>query len=73
MVGKAILLEAMQDSRINQILLINRSPINLSHPKIKELIVQDYEELPTHSPKFSDYEDSLESPRVSENEARLIS
>ena len=34
MVGKGVLLECIDDARVENILLINRSSITMSHPKI---------------------------------------
>lgn len=42
MVGKGVLLECIDDDKINQILLINRSPIGLKHKKIKEFLHKDF-------------------------------
>ena len=42
MVGKAVLLESIDDTRITEILLINRNPIGISHPKVKEVIHKDF-------------------------------
>jgi len=48
MVGKSVLLECIEDSRIEQILLINRSPINIHHTKIKEIILDDFIQIDKH-------------------------
>lgn len=42
MVGKGVLLECLDDNRINQVLLINRSPIHMNHPKIKEILHKNF-------------------------------
>ncbi|KJD35360.1 epimerase [Tamlana sedimentorum] len=42
MVGQGVLLECMDDASVENILLINRNPINISHPKIKEIIHKDF-------------------------------
>jgi len=42
MVGKGVLLECLDDNRVDQVLLVNRSPINISHPKIKEILHPDF-------------------------------
>lgn len=42
MVGKAILLESINDERIESVLLINRNPIELKHTKVKEVILSDF-------------------------------
>ena len=45
MVGKAVLLECLADHRITHILLINRTPLAVSHPKVKELLVPNFSNL----------------------------
>lgn len=42
MVGKGVLLECIDDARVEEILLINRSSLNLDHPKVKELVHKDF-------------------------------
>ncbi|RIJ43179.1 NAD-dependent epimerase/dehydratase family protein [Pontibacter oryzae] len=42
MVGKGVLLECLDDDRIEQVLLINRSSIAIDHPKIKEILHSDF-------------------------------
>jgi len=42
MVGKAVLLECLEDDRIGEVLLINRKSLGLTHPKIKELLIGDF-------------------------------
>jgi nucleoside-diphosphate-sugar epimerase len=45
MVGKGVLLECLDDDRIIEVLLINRSLIDIKHPKIKEIIHKDFTDL----------------------------
>lgn len=42
MVGKAVLLECIDDTRVTEVLLINRSPMGVSNPKVKEVIHKDF-------------------------------
>ena len=42
MVGKAVLLECIDDARVTEVLLINRNPLDISHPKVKEVIHKDF-------------------------------
>ncbi len=56
MVGKGVLLECMDDSRVSEILLINRHPIDLSHPKIKEVIHQDFTSFSTIAQELKGYD-----------------
>ncbi len=42
MVGKGVLLECLEDNRVSEVLLINRNRIYVKHPKIREVIHQDF-------------------------------
>lgn len=42
MVGKAVLLECIDDARVKEVLLINRNPLAISHLKVKEIIHKDF-------------------------------
>jgi hypothetical protein len=42
MVGKGVLLECIDDPRVERILLVSRHPIGIDHPKLRELIHQDF-------------------------------
>lgn len=45
MVGEGVLLECIQHPAINSILLVNRRPCRISHPKVKEIIHKDFFDL----------------------------
>ena len=40
MVGKGVLFQCMEDDRIKEILLINRTSLNMNHPKVKDYFVR---------------------------------
>ena len=42
MVGKGVLLECIDSPDVESILVINRSPVDVVHPKIKEIIHKDF-------------------------------
>lgn len=42
MVGKGVLLECIDSTEVEQILVINRSPVGITHPKVKEVIHKDF-------------------------------
>lgn len=42
MVGKGVLLECLDDQRIERVLLVSRQPIDVHHPKIREIVHQDF-------------------------------
>lgn len=42
MVGKGVLLECLESEHIESVLVINRHSLNMNHPKLKEIIHQDF-------------------------------
>jgi uncharacterized protein YbjT (DUF2867 family) len=42
MVGKGVLYECMDDTRVSEILIINRNTLAINHPKVKEILHQDF-------------------------------
>jgi uncharacterized protein YbjT (DUF2867 family) len=42
MVGEGVLLESLKHDNIKSVLAVNRSPCNVKHPKLKELIHKDF-------------------------------
>lgn len=42
MVGKGVLLECIDHSDIEKILLVNRSSTGITHPKVKEVLIKDF-------------------------------
>jgi len=56
MVGKGVLLECLENQEIEKILLINRKPIDLDHPKIDELLVNNYYQLNEFKNEFIGYD-----------------
>ena len=55
MVGKGVLLECLDDDRIIEVLLINRSPIDIKHPKINEVIHRDFTDLSSIQHELKNY------------------
>jgi hypothetical protein len=45
MVGEGVLHEALLDSNVESVLVINRKPCGISHPKLKEIIHADFFDL----------------------------
>lgn len=56
MVGKGVLLECIDDSAVEKILLINRSPIDIAHPKIKEILHKDFTNFSNIQSEFKEYD-----------------
>ena len=44
MIGKGVLLECLDDSRIQEVLIVNRSSLGMQHPKLKEILLNDFME-----------------------------
>ena len=42
MVGKGVLLYCLEDANVSSVLAVVRSPLGISHPKLKELIQEDF-------------------------------
>lgn len=42
MIGKGALLECLDDSRIEEVLIVNRSSLGMEHPKLKEVLLKDF-------------------------------
>ena len=42
MIGKGVLLECLDNKAITQVLVINRSTVGISHPKLKEILYPDF-------------------------------
>lgn len=56
MVGKGVLLECLASADIEQILIINRSPLDMKHPKLVTLILKDFEEIAAEKEKLKGYD-----------------
>ncbi len=54
MVGKGVLLECLDDTQIKQVVLVNRSPIDIKHPKIKEIIHEDFTDFKSIQHEFKE-------------------
>lgn len=65
MVGKAILLECLEDSRVTKVLCINRKPLAINHPKFDELIINDFANITVHKNLFKEYNTCYYSMGVS--------
>jgi uncharacterized protein YbjT (DUF2867 family) len=54
MVGKGILLECLDDARVEHVLLVSRHNTDISHPKIREIVHGDFTEFGSLHPAFAD-------------------
>lgn len=55
MVGKAVLLECLADEHVASVLVINRKSIRMSHPKLKEIIHVNFEDISTIKDQLNGY------------------
>ena len=56
MVGEGVLFECLENPAIDQVLIINRKPYPLTHPKLQELIVPDFMKLGEHANSLKGYD-----------------
>ncbi len=56
MVGEGVLHECLQNPDITAVLLINRKPLGITHPKLKEIIHSDFFELSSIEGQLSGYD-----------------
>ena len=45
MVGKGVLLECLQNPAVTDVLVLNRRPLGMQHPKLKEIVHSDFYDL----------------------------
>jgi uncharacterized protein YbjT (DUF2867 family) len=55
MVGEGVLLECLAHPDVKQVLMVNRRPYALKHPKLKECIVPDFFELDQFTDQLTGY------------------
>ena len=55
MVGEGVLHECLQDPSVSEVLVINRKPCGVVHPKLKEIIHSDFYNLSAIESQLSDY------------------
>lgn len=65
MVGKGILLECLDHSNITAVLSISRRSLGMEHPKLKELIHQDFSEFSSVADQLAGYDACYASMGVS--------
>ncbi|WP_447637420.1 NAD-dependent epimerase/dehydratase family protein [Flavobacterium microcysteis] len=56
MVGEGVLLECLENSTVTKVLMVNRKPSVLKHPKLEELIVSDFMKLEQHAEALKGYD-----------------
>lgn len=56
MVGKGVLLECLNNSKVEAVLVINRKTVDIQHPKLTEVIHADFFDLSSIQNKLSGYD-----------------
>lgn len=56
MVGEGVLLHCLQSDEVSEVLMINRKPYGISHSKLSELIVADFNGLAHYSNKLAGFD-----------------
>lgn len=59
MVGEGVMHECLQHPDIEEVLIINRKPYGVSHPKLRELLLPDFFELSSLKGKLEGYDACL--------------
>jgi uncharacterized protein YbjT (DUF2867 family) len=56
MVGKGVLLECLDHESVEKVLVIGRNPVDISHPKLEELIHNDFSDFSTVKEQLAGYD-----------------
>lgn len=56
MIGKGVLLECLDSDKIDKVLVINRKTINNQHPKLTEVLLNDFTKVDTIKDKLRGYD-----------------
>ena len=77
MVGKGVLLESLDHETVCEVLVIGRNPINIQHPKLKELIHKDFTSYTDVQNKLTGYDAcffclGISSAGLNEEESKTI-
>ena len=56
MVGEGVLIECLHNDEVKEVLMVNRRPFAMQHPKLKELIVPDFTKLEGFEQNLTPYD-----------------
>ena len=56
MVGKGVLLECLDHKQVSEVLVIGRNPVDVKHPKLKELIHKDFADFSGQTANLQGYD-----------------
>ncbi len=67
MVGEGVLLECLQNHKVDSVMAVCRKPIDLTHPKLKLLVAPDFLQINTDSAQLKGYDACFYCAGVSSN------
>ena len=56
MVGEGVMLECLENALVERVLIVNRKPYGMTHPKLKEVLVKDFMKLEEVRDQLSGYD-----------------
>ena len=56
MVGKGVLLECLDSDKIDRVMVVNRSPLDMSHPKLQEIMLADLSDVESIREQLKGYD-----------------
>jgi uncharacterized protein YbjT (DUF2867 family) len=56
MVGRGVLLECLDDERVEGVFIVSRTPIDVNHPKIREIVPQSFFDFSVIQDQFAGYD-----------------
>jgi uncharacterized protein YbjT (DUF2867 family) len=56
MVGEGVLLECLNDEKVSEVLIVNRRHYDLTHPKLKELLIPDFLKAEEYAAQLTGYD-----------------
>lgn len=56
MVGKSALLECIEHSEVEKVLLVNRTSLGMNHPKVEELLLSDFKNIDKYKESLNGYD-----------------
>ena len=56
MVGKGVLLECLDSPKIEKVLVVNRSSLNIQHPKLEEVLLSDFTQIGSINDRLQGYD-----------------
>lgn len=56
MVGKGVLLECLENNEVTKVLVIGRQSVNITHPKLNELLISDFTNFEPYSSDLTGYD-----------------